>query len=137
MQCSHSCSFLGPLHIMANGKKSSMNTNQTTRNQQVGLSALDTRGQGPKAVVLQNLRMAIFFYQGDGLSREVWIEEHQWKPKLWSRGHRFFFITKTKNQQDPDFQMGGVVGFEQWIERVARKGLDFGLGFMRLHSMPA
>jgi hypothetical protein len=35
------------------------------------------------------------FYEGDGLSKEVWVR-HDWKPKLWLRGYRIFFIQKLK-----------------------------------------
>ena len=44
----------------------------------------------PKSKGRRNFK-CLFFYQGDGLSKEVWVQ-HEWKPKLWSRGHRFFFI---------------------------------------------
>jgi hypothetical protein len=60
------------------------------RNQVFGLSTLHTRGQSPKVVPLQHAYMAVFFDQGEGLSKEVWVAQ-EWKPKLWLRGHRIFF----------------------------------------------
>ena len=52
-------------------------------------STLHTKGQSPKAIVLQNAYMTILFDQGNGLSKEVWVGQ-EWKPKMWSRGHQFF-----------------------------------------------
>jgi hypothetical protein len=39
--------------------------------------------------------MAKLFYQGNGLSKEVWVR-WEWKPKLWSRGRQSFFIKRIK-----------------------------------------
>jgi hypothetical protein len=54
-------------------ERPSFYTNQIARSQEFGLSTLHTRLQSPKAVALQNAYMAVLFYQGDGLSKEVWV----------------------------------------------------------------
>jgi hypothetical protein len=58
--------MLGPIY-----SKLLVSTNHIARYQEFGLSTLHTKGQSPEAVALQNAYMAIFFYQGDGLSEEV------------------------------------------------------------------
>ena len=47
----------------------------------------------PKSKGRRNLK-CLLFEEGDGLSKEVWVGR-EWKPKLWSRGRRFFFIKKS------------------------------------------
>jgi hypothetical protein len=49
--------------------------------------------KSPKAATLQNAYMAILFYQGDKVSKEVWFRQ-DWKPKLWSRGNQFLSLNK-------------------------------------------
>jgi hypothetical protein len=48
-------------------------TNHIARNQEFSLSALHNTGQSLKAAVLQNAYVAVFFDQGDGFSKEVWV----------------------------------------------------------------
>jgi hypothetical protein len=74
-------------------KRLPISTIDIARNQEFDFSILHTRGQSPKAIALQNAYIAILFYQGDGLSKEVWVAQ-EWKPKLWLRGRRFVFIEK-------------------------------------------
>jgi hypothetical protein len=55
-------------------KRLLFSTSQIARNQEFSLLTFHTRGQSPEAFALQNAHMAVlFFYQGDGLSKEVWI----------------------------------------------------------------
>jgi hypothetical protein len=64
--------------------------------------------------------------------KEVWLGR-EWKPKLWSRGHRFFFI---ENQSlTRSWPLDGRSCFGQGIKWDVPLGLDFGLGLWRLHTM--
>jgi hypothetical protein len=76
-------------------ERPSISTNLVARNQEFSLSTLHTKGESPKpkAVTMFNAYMAILFDKGNELSKEVWVE-HEWKPKLWLRGHQFFFRRK-------------------------------------------
>jgi hypothetical protein len=47
----------------------------------------------PKSKGHCNLK-CLLFDKGDGLSKEVWVGR-EWRPKLWSRGRRFFFMKKS------------------------------------------
>ena len=86
--------YEGYVTLWLNIKKPSISTNQIARNQEFGMSTLHTKGQTPKAVVLQNAYMAFKKKnQGDGLSNEVWIGQ-EWKPRLWSRGRHIYIYEK-------------------------------------------
>jgi hypothetical protein len=68
-----------------------MSTDQIARNQEFW--PLDPSHWRPKSkgkvVALQNVYMVVLFDQGHKLSKEVWVNQ-EWKPKQWSRAHRFF-----------------------------------------------
>jgi hypothetical protein len=85
----------------------------------------------PKSKGCRNLKW-LLFEEGDGLSKKVWVR-WDWKPKLWSRGRRFFFI---KNQSlTISWPLDWRGYFEQGIMWDTPLGLDFGLGLWRLHTM--
>jgi hypothetical protein len=84
--------------------------------------------------------MAVFFfYQGNNLSKEVWVG-HEWKPKLLSRGHGFFFHKNKIIHVDKIlavrleglFWTRSKMGCSFFLWTL---GSAFGLGLWRLHTM--
>jgi hypothetical protein len=77
----------------------------------------------PKSKGCRNLN-EYFFGEGDILSKEVRVGQ-EWKPKLWSRGRRLFFIKKNQSlTRSWPFDWRGY--FEQGIKWDAPLGLAFG-----------
>ena len=81
-------------------ERPSVSTTQIATNQDFGLSTLRTRGQSRKAVAIWNVYMAVHGMTKVTDSRkEVWVR-WEWKPKLWSRGCRYFCHKIIKHWQD-------------------------------------
>jgi hypothetical protein len=86
----------------------------------------------PKSKGHCNLK-CLLFDKGDGLSKEVWVGR-EWRPKLWSRGRRFFSWKNQSLARSSPLDWRGCFG--QGIKWDIPLGLDFGLYLWRLHTMP-
>jgi hypothetical protein len=82
----------------------------------------------PKVQRLLYLRW-LLFEEGDGLSKEVWVGR-KWKPKLWSRDRRFFFIKISIIDQILAVRLEGLF----WARNKVACSFEFGL--WRLHTTP-
>ena len=119
---------LGALHTLAEGQEA-VDFHQS--NCKKPSSASRPFAVWPKSKGCRNFKR-LLFEEGDKLSKEVWVGQ-EWKPKLWSRGHRFLFNKKSIINKILAIRLEGLFWTRNNVD--APLGLDFGLGLWRLHTM--